>query len=113
MGDPLSHHPASQSLGHNSHNQACSRADSTCGNQPGVGSAVRERQFKSGRKSACSAEEGRLPQPSRLWPLCLSCALGSLNVSSAKHLLTLGDLLSLNKEVARPGRRGAFVYSHA
>ena len=40
MGDPLSHHPASQSLGHDSHNQATSRADSTCGNQPGVGSAV-------------------------------------------------------------------------
>ena len=29
MGDSLSHHPAPQSLGHDSHNQACSRADST------------------------------------------------------------------------------------
>ena len=58
------------------------------------------------RKSAWSAKEERLPQPSRLWPLCLSCALGSLNLPSAKHLLTLVDLLSLNKEEARPGRRG-------
>lgn len=32
MEDPLSHHPASQSLGHDSHSQASSRADSICGN---------------------------------------------------------------------------------
>ena len=38
MGDPFSHHPASQSLGNDPHNQASSRADSTCGNQSGAGS---------------------------------------------------------------------------
>ena len=71
-----------------------------------------ERQLKSGRTSACNAEGGRLPQPSRLWPLCLSCVLGSLDVPSAKHLLTLGDLLSLNKEEARPVRRGTSTSIH-
>ena len=109
MGDLLSHHPALQSLGHDFHNQASSRADSACRNQLGVSSAFSllldnfgERQLKSGRKSACNAEGGRLPQPSRLWPLCPSCVLGSLNVPSAEHLLTLGDPLSVNKEEARP-----------
>ena len=51
MGDPLSHHPASQSLGHDSHNQACSQADSTWGNQPCVGSAVSSVLVNFGKKS--------------------------------------------------------------
>ena len=105
-----------QSLGHDSHNQASTRADSTCPNQSGVSSAftsvldnVSERRSKSGKKSACNAEEGRLSQP---WPLWLNYVLRSLYVPSAKHLLTLGNLSLLNKEEARPIRRGTSVYSH-
>ena len=43
----------------------------------------------------------------------LNYVFGSLYVPSAKHLLTLEDLLSLNKEEARPVRRGTFVCAHA
>ena len=69
--------------------------------------------IKEWGKECMRCRRRKLPQPSRLWPLCHNYVCGSLYEPSAKHLLTLGDLSLLNKEEARPVRRGTFVYSHA
>ena len=79
--------------------------------QPTIGKFQQERLLKNGKEHVCSAEEGRLLQPNRLWPHYQNCELGCRYEPLAKLLSALVVHILPSNEEVKSVRKGNFVCS--